>query len=347
MKRIQSLDVLRGLALCGIIFANIAPILELRFPTPGSVPAVYTAVELFVTGRFFPIFSFLFGISFALMWRGARSRSASPRVVLLRRVLLLGVVGALHQLLQPGEALLPYAVTALVCLLPATFLPKKWALPVIVPLGGVALVAAAVAGGGLALVPGLFLLGFAAGLADLPGKLERSRKIVPVGLAIGLPASVLATWVQHQNTAIAGGSQIAATIAAVAGLVVAATLSLLVVAAVQASFLPGVQRAFAALGRTSLTNYVGATVIITVLKLVAGPLGFTPTQPRVWPLAMVAAALILVVQAGMSMWWLRTWRQGPLEAALRAFSWWEIVPLRRSRGAETAEITPSAPAPAP
>ncbi|HJE91156.1 MAG TPA: DUF418 domain-containing protein [Dietzia timorensis] len=347
MKRIQSLDVLRGLALCGIIFANIAPILGLQFPDDGSIPPVYTAVELFVTGRFFPIFSFLFGISFALMWRGARSRSASPRIVLLRRVLLLGVVGALHQLLQPGEALLPYAIAALVFLLPATFLPKKWALPVLVPLGGAAVVFAAVSGGGLALVPGLFLLGYAAGLADMPGTLERSRTIVPAGLAIGLPVSVLGTWMQHQNTAIAGGSTLAAAVAAFAGLVVAATLSLLVVWAVQRSILPGVQRAIAALGRTSLTNYVGATLIITALKLLSGPLGFAPTQPRVWPLAMVAATLILVVQAGVSLWWLRTWRQGPLEAALRAFSWWEIVPLRRSRGADAAEATPSTLAPAP
>ena len=322
MKRIQSLDVLRGLALCGIIFANIAPILYLQFPEDGSVPPVYSAVELFVRGRFFPIFSLLFGVSFALMWRSASSRSDSPRVVLLRRVLLLGAVGALHQLLQPGEALLPYAITALVFLLPATFLPKKWVLPVAASLGGVLLLAAAVmTSGGLPLLPGLFLLGFAAGLADIPAKLEHSRRIVPVGLAIGLPSVVIATWVQYVNPNVAG----------IAGLVVAAALSLLVFATVRASAFPGVQRALAALGRTSLTNYVGATLLISVLKVFAEPLGLSPHAPHAWPLAMAAAALILIVQVGVSLWWLRTWRQGPLEAALRAFSWWETVPLRRPR----------------
>lgn len=324
MKRIQSLDVLRGFALCGIIFANIPSILELQLFQGQPTPAAYTAVDLFVSNRFFPIFSLLFGISFALMWRGARSRSDSPRLVLLRRLLLLGGLGVLHQLLQPGEALLPYAVTALVLLLPATFLPEKWIAPVTGAIGGIVLIGAAIVGGGIALIPALLLLGFAAGYVDVPEKLERSRRVIPVGLVILVPAAIAATFVQREHYAFAGA----------AGLITAAMLSLLVVGAVQANFAGWLQHALAALGRTSLTNYVGATLIITALKFFAEPLGLAPTQPHAWTLAMVAAALILVAQAAVSLWWLRRWRQGPLEAALRAFSWWELVPMRRPQLAE-------------
>ena len=321
MKRIQSLDVLRGFALCGIIFANIPPLLRLETPLGGPVPFEATAIDFLVQGRFFPIFSLLFGVSFALMWRGAHSRSAHPRVVLLRRLLLLGVIGVLHQILHPGEALLPYSIAALVFLLPATFLPRRWTVTVTASIGAALLVTATALGGGIVLIPGLFLLGFAAGNADLPEKLERSRTAVAVGLAVGIPATCVALWAQTLNPGFGGP----------AGLIMAATLCIAVIGAIQAELFPGLQRALAALGRTSLTNYVGATLIITLLKFIGDAAGFTFTGQRAWTLAMVAAVLILAAQAAVSTWWLRGWRQGPLEAMLRAFSWWQTVPQRRDK----------------
>ena len=80
--RIDSLDVVRGIAVCGIAFVNIAPIV--RFDS-WAENAVSHFLNLFVQQRFFPIFSLLFGVGFGMMWSRARERSQRPRLVLLRR----------------------------------------------------------------------------------------------------------------------------------------------------------------------------------------------------------------------------------------------------------------------
>lgn len=112
-ERIQALDVLRGFALCGIVFINIYQTLGMR-----DLPA---GLELFVLARFYVIFSLLFGIGFAIFLERASARSDRPRVLLVRRFVFLALLGGLHHLLQPGEVLLPYAICGLVFLLPFSY----------------------------------------------------------------------------------------------------------------------------------------------------------------------------------------------------------------------------------
>ncbi len=129
-------------------------------------------MDTYVQGRFFPIFSLLFGIGFGMLWLIAPGRTARPRVALLRRLLFFGLLGALHQLLQPGEALLPYALVGLVLLLPATFLPQKpWARWLLIVVGAALLFVGTWEGGGIYQIPGLFLLGFVAGLQKVTATL--------------------------------------------------------------------------------------------------------------------------------------------------------------------------------
>jgi hypothetical protein len=171
--RIVALDVLRGFALCGILLVNIPwQIATIRMPvgppTGGTYP-IADILELTVHDRFFPIFSFLFGASFALFLDTAATRTHRPRLILLRRLLVLGALGLAHQVLHPGEALAPYAVIGIVVLLPASWLPR-W---LVLPGTALALGAGILAGGGMLLIPDLFLLGLAAvryGLINrLPG----------------------------------------------------------------------------------------------------------------------------------------------------------------------------------
>ena len=61
-KRIDELDYIRGFALLGIILVNILALLNINIPDPNTVDASYQRfLYLFVEGRFFSIFSFLFG----------------------------------------------------------------------------------------------------------------------------------------------------------------------------------------------------------------------------------------------------------------------------------------------
>src|SRR5699024_11343406 len=91
---------------------------------------------------------FLYGIGCGLLVFIASERSPRPRLALLRRFAFLGVLGVLHQLLQPGEALLPYAVVGILVLLPSTWIPVRFLAPITSILGGVLLAIGVFIGGG-------------------------------------------------------------------------------------------------------------------------------------------------------------------------------------------------------
>lgn len=145
MARIRELDALRGFAVCGIMLVNTWQHVDPR-------PAEGARLMGFAEGRFYPIFAFLFGVSFALFLR-----AHDDRLIMLRRLAVLALFGVGHWWLMPGEVLLPYAIFGVVVLLPASYLPK-WLNPV---LGAVVVVWAIVQGSPWVLIGGLFLLGLA------------------------------------------------------------------------------------------------------------------------------------------------------------------------------------------
>ncbi|ARK12716.1 DUF418 domain-containing protein [Fibrella sp. ES10-3-2-2] len=118
-SRIQVVDALRGVALFGILLVHCA-----QWYTAGPLPVnVYQAhaggiangvtqaiVGIFFDGKFFTFFSFLFGLSFALML--TRSQEA-PGVFYRRfawRLIVLGIIGFLHHLHWRGDILSIYAM---------------------------------------------------------------------------------------------------------------------------------------------------------------------------------------------------------------------------------------------
>ncbi|MBO0938708.1 DUF418 domain-containing protein [Fibrella sp. HMF5335] len=117
--RIQVVDALRGFALLGILVAHLSVWFD-GGPLPGSVyqvngqgvanAIVSNLVGIFVSGKFYTFFSFLFGLSFALML----TRSSESSGVFLRRfawrLLILGGIGFLHHLHWRGDILSIYAM---------------------------------------------------------------------------------------------------------------------------------------------------------------------------------------------------------------------------------------------
>ena len=53
-----------------------------------------------------------------------QQQHAQAALLLLRRLVALGVLGIAHEFLQPGEALLPYAIAGIVFLLPLSWAPR-------------------------------------------------------------------------------------------------------------------------------------------------------------------------------------------------------------------------------
>ena len=120
--RIQTLDVVRGFALLGILLMNIemmvGPTMSL---TTGLDPVLTgvdrwadTAIYLLVQGKFFTLFSLLFGMGFAVMSQRAADAGHPFAGIYWRRGLALFVIGLLHALLVwSGDVLVTYAVLSM------------------------------------------------------------------------------------------------------------------------------------------------------------------------------------------------------------------------------------------
>ena len=113
-ERIVALDVLRGVAVGGILFANVLVFFGIVFlprDLAGALPLdrVFLLLErIFVEGKFYSIFSLLFGIGFGIqLTRGGEDAVSRFR----RRTWILLAIGALHAfLLWAGDILMLYAL---------------------------------------------------------------------------------------------------------------------------------------------------------------------------------------------------------------------------------------------
>lgn len=334
--RVVALDVIRGVALCGIIFVNIGPLtrfgMESGFYGPFTLGDPSGWLQLLVQQRFFPIFSLLFGIGFSIFLESAARRVARPRILLLRRLLILLVIGILFEMLQGGSALLPYAVVGLVVLLPSTWLPR-WASAA----AAVVLILASLgfAGGGLTLIPGMFLLGSCLTRYGLVRAIGRSRRGSLIALAAFTVVAVpLATW--QITTIESSGFDV---VSAAAGLAIAGVYVSLLSLLMTTSAARVLQTAFTPLGTMALTNYVCAAP----LMLAAAAL-LDLTHSTSWTPLFATVVVILLVQWVASTLWLRYCTQGPLEWLWRWGTWGHRRPLRRRAvvvpSPETDRVTP-------
>jgi len=154
--RLDALDVLRGFALIGICIANVEffnrPVVESGQGIPAGLHGldwlVAFLVAYLVSGKFWTIFSLLFGMGFALMLERARVAGRPFAPTYARRVGVLLAIGLLHHtLLWSGDILISYAAGALALML-ALLAPAR--------VLATALIACIV----LPQVPGLGLLGW-------------------------------------------------------------------------------------------------------------------------------------------------------------------------------------------
>jgi uncharacterized protein len=135
-QRIEAIDVLRGLALLGVIaihavFEFRVDIFEQFLPASGNIAFIDRAVKAILAAavelKAFALFSFLFGAGLAIQFDRLAS---NPRrtALLLRRLLVLLLIGAVHLvLIWNGDILVEYALAGLI-VLPLLFGPGWLAL---------------------------------------------------------------------------------------------------------------------------------------------------------------------------------------------------------------------------
>jgi uncharacterized protein len=119
-ERIDLIDVVRGFALFGVLLANLVWITtdvvltEARLsqlPTASLDRIVKPLVVFFVDHKFYTLFSFLFGLGFAIQLSRTEERRYSVVAFYSRRVSILAIIGLLHiAFVWYGDILLLYAI---------------------------------------------------------------------------------------------------------------------------------------------------------------------------------------------------------------------------------------------
>lgn len=131
-ERLVTLDVLRGIALLGVVVANAwywfsglfvrMPELGPRLKTLTSDGVTYQLVTLLVNGKAIAVFSFLFGMGLAIQAARAERRGTGIAPLYLRRMAVLLAIGVTHGvLIWFGDILMAYALLGLLLLL-----CRKW-----------------------------------------------------------------------------------------------------------------------------------------------------------------------------------------------------------------------------
>ena len=111
--RIVTLDILRGMALFGMILVHFHQTMEI--PSTGAEDLVGWTIWMGVETKSWATFAFLFGAGFAILMRRAETRGLKVVPLYLRRMLGLAVIGLAVQLLLGFRILLDYAIWASCC----------------------------------------------------------------------------------------------------------------------------------------------------------------------------------------------------------------------------------------
>jgi len=386
-ERIATLDVLRGLALLGILLMNMEAFVgPLDLSTSGIDPHwqgvdrwADAFVYIFVQGKFFTLFSLLFGAGFAVMAQRAEVAGRDFTRFYLRRSLGLLGIGLVHALLLwSGDILVVYALLSFL-LLAFREAPRAW-LPVMGVLAYLAAVGLMLLLGALMLlvpdevtaaqathaqaaieaqrqayghgtygqavlqrlrdfgaslgallvvgpqVLGMFLIGswFArSGAIAHPDAHQRlftwlRRGALPLGLALMLACTWYQPWLAPgrfdlRSAAVYGGSALAGLLMCLGYLAWGVRWS-------------HALRWLAPAGRMALSNYLGQSLVCTLLFYGYG-LGWFEQMGRAWQLLFAVA--LFAAQVALSRAWLRHFRLGPMEWLWRAITYWRWPPLRR------------------
>ncbi len=126
-ERYSILDVLRGFALCGVMIANmnshsgyfmLPTEAQAAMPHAAADNIVMWFVKFFTDGKFYSIFSLLFGIGFGLQMKRAMDKGEKFGGLFRRRLWFLLLFGILHGVLfYVGDILAAYAILGFALLL--------------------------------------------------------------------------------------------------------------------------------------------------------------------------------------------------------------------------------------
>ena len=116
-KRIQTFDILRGMALMGILVVHITSGMDWLFaspeqrqlmPFPELNNVIGSIIDFLFVSKSRTLFAFMFGVSFFLQFKSAKQKQKPFRVSFLWRLCILMIIGLLHAHLLFGADILRY-----------------------------------------------------------------------------------------------------------------------------------------------------------------------------------------------------------------------------------------------
>ncbi|KOY17589.1 DUF418 domain-containing protein [Paenibacillus xylanivorans] len=340
-QRIVLLDLFRGFALLGLPFVNVLGLWSMLKPENDLDFWIQRGLYFLVEARFYDIFSFLFGLGFYLFMSRAAAKGKPKLLLYLLRILMLLVIGYIHQQYQSGETLFIYGIVGLI-ILPLYWAPRTVNL-VLAVLGCVVTAALGIK---ILTLPFLILLGLAAGQYRLLEKIQNGLPHLRIIWLTALIASMagigIMWWIAPPDAMspylfeVVGATlpvaeqtnmdaafllqHIGVATGPVVSIFYLSTLLLLNRRHGYAQLLHPLQ----AFGRMALTNYIGQTVILLgvyQLVLKEGAVSYT--------ISSIVCLGAVIVQIIVSNLWMRWFEYGPLEWIWRCGTYLSFIPIRR------------------
>ncbi|MBL8134852.1 MAG: DUF418 domain-containing protein [Anaerolineae bacterium] len=363
-ERITALDVLRGFALFGVLLVNMADFSSSALGTDALVmrgspldQVLNAALIFFAVTKFYLLFSFLFGVGFAVQMRRAASHGRAFAGIYLRRLIVLLGIGFAHAiLLWSGDILRLYAVAGLMLLL-VRHLPDRFLIGLALVIAAASLILFGVFGEGdpvhtslssdtialytsgsysdlvafratqqhavfnlhIPMVPVMFLFGLVVGRNGWLDQKERYAPFLRRWWKWALLVGLIGS-----ALLVAGFSGENPWLLSVGVSAGAPALSFVYASAVllHAERL----RWLAPVGQMALSNYLTHSLICTTLFYGYG-FGFYDQLSTMWTTLLVVS--IFAAQIAWSAWWMQHYRFGLAEWLWRTLSYWQIQPMRR------------------
>lgn len=135
-QRIEIIDALRGFALAGIVFCHMLenftaspiPMSAIEAMNPSIIDQIADGfVSFLFRGKFFALFSFLFGLSFFIQMDNGNKRGSYFGGRFLWRLIILFAIGFVHSMFYRGDILTLYAALG-IFLIPFYKISNKWVL---------------------------------------------------------------------------------------------------------------------------------------------------------------------------------------------------------------------------
>ena len=386
-ERYEFLDILRGFALFGIIAANmISYSLYLRIPEAAKVNMSTYSIDrvldflelLFIEGKFYTIFSVLFGIGFSIMLARAQAKSSVFHHFFLKRMFFLCLIGLAHAVLFWHNDILVFYAVCGAMLLPFVRVRNRMliAVSILVLLSPIAIklfggiprgtftgprdflfhrfgftndarldiwthgsvgnilrlnlsswfgqVDYVITSGMIFKIFGCFLLGFYLGRNEIYKNLTQYKptikRVAIIGLVIGIPLNIIYAYTFTSKSWLHTLSETLGILPLSAGY--ASLLCLLWLGQRRDTLL----KYFAPVGRMALTNYVGQSVICTLIFYGTGlGLGGSMGPTLYLPIGFA----VYLAQVAVSRLWLGRFQFGPLEWLWRMLTYGSWVSLTK------------------